>query len=352
MSNVAVLGASGGIGQPLSLLVKLSPNLNIKQLNLYDLRLSKGVSQDLSHINTDIQVNGYEPSANTNEEKQKALKQTLTNTDIVIIPAGIPRKPGMTRDDLFKINASIIEELATAIANYSPNATVLVISNPVNSTVPIIKEVLTKFGVFNPNKLFGITTLDIVRAKTFISTLTRSNEFNNDNIHVIGGHSGETIVPVYSSLSTYKKISKSELETLTNRVQFGGDEVVKAKNGAGSATLSMAYSGFKFAEFVLKAANNSNPADLALDSFVYLDDSIQGSKQVKDFIIKKFGKEYLVDFFSLPVRIVNGKVTIAYEILYKLNDYELSLLKIALKQLRLNIVKGANFVNFKNQSKL
>ncbi|KAG0503558.1 hypothetical protein HPP92_003630 [Vanilla planifolia] len=73
----------------------------------------------------------------------------------------------MTRDDLFNINAGIVKSLATAIAKYCPNALVNMISNPVNSTVPIAAEVFKKAGTFDEKKLFGVTTLDVVRAKTF-----------------------------------------------------------------------------------------------------------------------------------------------------------------------------------------
>ena len=73
----------------------------------------------------------------------------------------------MTRADLFNINASIIRDLVANIARVAPTAAILIISNPVNATVPIAAEVLKKLGVFNPRKLFGVTTLDSVRAETF-----------------------------------------------------------------------------------------------------------------------------------------------------------------------------------------
>lgn len=119
----------------------------------------------------------------------------------MIIPAGVPRKPGMTRDDLFNINAGIVKSLCTAISKYCPNvgfyfyfyfcvygldyacrliiilwfgiwifccqALVNMISNPVNSTVPIAAEVFKKAGTYDERRLFGVTTLDVVRAKTF-----------------------------------------------------------------------------------------------------------------------------------------------------------------------------------------
>ncbi|MQK22653.1 malate dehydrogenase, partial [Escherichia coli] len=77
------------------------------------------------------------------------------------------RKPGMTRDDLFNINAGIVKSLCTAIAKYCPHALVNMISNPVNSTVPIAAEIFKKAGTYAEKRLFGVTTLDVVRGKTF-----------------------------------------------------------------------------------------------------------------------------------------------------------------------------------------
>jgi len=127
-AKVAVLGAAGGIGQPLSLLLKLSPY--VTKLTLYDIRGAPGVAADLSHINTNSTVQGFAPG-------EEGLQAALENADVIVVPAGVPRKPGMTRDDLFNTNASIVRDLAKAAAKYAPNANMLIISNPVNSTVPI-----------------------------------------------------------------------------------------------------------------------------------------------------------------------------------------------------------------------
>ena len=75
----------------------------------------------------------------------------------------------MTRDDLFNTNASIVRDLADACAQHCPKAIICIISNPVNSTVPIASEVFKKHGVYDPRRIFGVTTLDIVRANTFIA---------------------------------------------------------------------------------------------------------------------------------------------------------------------------------------
>jgi malate dehydrogenase len=175
-------------------------------------------------------------------------------------------KPGMTRDDLFKVNAGIVQTLVKGIAEFSPNAFTLIISNPVNSTVPIAAEVLQNAGVFNPKRLFGVTTLDVVRAETFVQDLTGLKNPSEATIPVVGGHSGETIVPLFSQAKPSFQVPSDRYDELVNRtlslfffsfladktyltfigVQFGGDEVVKAKDGAGSATLSMAFAGFRY----------------------------------------------------------------------------------------------------------
>lgn len=99
------------------------------------------------------------------------LGPALDGMDLVIIPAGVPRKPGMTRDDLFNINAGIVRTLIEGVAKHCPRAIINIISNPVNSTVPIAAEVLKKAGVYDPKRLFGVTTLDVVRANTFVVRL-------------------------------------------------------------------------------------------------------------------------------------------------------------------------------------
>lgn len=99
---------------------------------------------------------------------QPQLESALTGMDLVIIPAGVPRKPGMTRDDLFNINAGIVRTLCEGIAKCCPNAIVNLISNPVNSTVPIAAEVFKKAGTYDPKRLLGVTMLDVVRANTFV----------------------------------------------------------------------------------------------------------------------------------------------------------------------------------------
>ncbi|GAB4846550.1 hypothetical protein Ancab_025555 [Ancistrocladus abbreviatus] len=242
--KVAILGAAGGIGQPLALLMKLNPL--VSSLSLYDIAGTPGVAADVSHINTRSEVTGY-----AGEEQ---LGQALEGSDIVIIPAGVPRKPGMTRDDLFNINAGIVKSLCTAIAKYCPDALVNMISNPVNSTVPIAAEVFKQKGAYDERRLLGVTTLDVVRAKTFYAGKAKV-PVEDVNVPVVGGHAGITILPLFSQATPKANLSDEEITALTKRTQDGGTEVVEAKAGKGSATLSMAYAGAIFADACLKGLN-------------------------------------------------------------------------------------------------
>ncbi|CAN6632977.1 malate dehydrogenase, cytoplasmic [Trichomonascus vanleenenianus] len=324
MVKAVVAGAAGGIGQPLSLLLKLSPY--VQDLALYDVVNSPGVAADLSHISTEGSVKGY-------LSKDDGLKEAMTGADIVVIPAGIPRKPGMTRDDLFKINAGIVRDIVTGVAQYAPNAFVLIISNPVNSTVPIAAEVLKQHKVFNPKKLFGVTTLDVVRAQTFTASVVGASDPAKFTVPVIGGHSGDTIVPLLSLTEPKVEIPQDKYEALVNRIQFGGDEVVKAKDGAGSATLSMAYAGFRFAEAVLKGA--AGEKNIVEPTFVFLD-GVEGGAEVK--------KAVGVDYFSVPVKFGPSGAESVQSPLNSISETEKKLIEVAVKGLQGNIAKGVEFI--------
>lgn len=238
--KVCVLGMAGGIGQPLSLLLKLNPR--VTALAGFDVApFTPGVGVDLAHCSSNSTCTGY-----TGDD----LKKALDGSDVVVIPAGVPRKPGMTRDDLFNINAGIVKNLVTGVAEACPKACILIISNPVNSTVPIAAEVMKAKGVYDPKKLMGVTTLDVCRARTFVAT-AKGLDVNEVKVPVVGGHAGTTIVPLLSQATPAVTFTDAERDALTQRIAFGGDEVVKAKDGAGSATLSMGYTGAHFADRVM-----------------------------------------------------------------------------------------------------
>ncbi|ODV94614.1 hypothetical protein PACTADRAFT_44288 [Pachysolen tannophilus NRRL Y-2460] len=338
MVKVTIAGAAGGIGQTLSLLCKLNPD--ITELSLYDIANAEGVAVDLSHVNSPARATGHQPR---DKSDQDALKNSLIGSDIVIIPAGVPRKPGMTRQDLFKINAGIVRSLVGAVAKYCPEALLLIISNPVNSTVVIAAEELKKNNCFNPRKLFGVTTLDLVRAETFLSyELNYPVEDIRGKITVVGGHSGDTIVPLIHinteiSKIVSSKLSPERLENFIHRVQYGGDEVVQAKSGKGSATLSMAYAGYRFTETILNAITGKENKALE-PAYIYLP-GVPGGEELS----RKLGVEY----FAVPIEFDNKGE--AKRIIFNNNfiskNYEAQMIEIAKKSLTKSIVQGQLFVN-------
>ncbi|KDN39465.1 putative MDH1-malate dehydrogenase precursor, mitochondrial [Tilletiaria anomala UBC 951] len=311
--NVAIAGCSGGIGQPLSLLLKNDPL--VTSLRLYDLRMAPGVAADVSHVNTPAVVTGYAPDNN-------GLEQAFQGADVIVVPAGVPRKPGMTRDDLFNTNASIVRDLAKAAAKVAPKAHILIISNPVNSTVPIVAEVFKKAGVYDPKKLYGVTTLDVTRASTFLSGIAGSKP-SETIVPVVGGHSGVTIVPLLSQAgSANASVQPGEqYEKLVHRIQFGGDEVVKAKDGAGSATLSMAYAAAVFTNSLLRALGGE-----------------QGVKECA-YVDSPLYKDQGVDFFATPVTLGTEGVTEVHPV-GQISKEEEALLQACLPELKKNIHKG------------
>lgn len=227
----------------------------------------------------------------------------------------------MTRDDLFNINAGIVKSLCTYIAKYCPNAIVNMISNPVNSTVPIAAEIFKKAGTYDPRKLFGVTTLDVVRAKTFYAAKAKV-PVSEVNVPVVGGHAGITILPLFSQATPQTNaLGDEDIKALTKRTQEGGTEVVEAKAGKGSATLSMAYAGAVFADACLKGLNGV--PDIVECSFVE-------------------SKVTELPFFASKVRLgINGVEEVLD--LGPLSDFEKEGLEKLKPELKSSIEKGIKF---------
>lgn len=244
------------------MLLKLNPS--VTHVSVFDMVGAPGVAADLSHIDTPAKVTGHgmtlaQFKGDEIEDKDQfqaaAFDEALAGCDIVVIPAGVPRKPGMTRQDLFEVNATLNKNFADAVAKNCPKAMVAIISNPVNSTVPIFAEQMKKQGCYDKNRVFGVTTLDIVRAHTFVAEAA-GVPVESVEVPVVGGHAGASILPLLSQAKpagVKGKLSQEQVEALTHRIQNGGTEVVNAKAGAGSATLSMAKAGSDFCNKLIKA---------------------------------------------------------------------------------------------------
>ena len=193
-----------------------------------------------------------------------------------------------------------------------------------------------KHGVFDPKRLFGVTTLDLVRAATFVAEHNGEPLAANDyRVPVIGGHSGVTIVPLLSQSKPAFKGDQKAIEEVTNHIQFGGDDVVKAKNNAGSATLSMAFAGARFATAVLEAAAGK-PSPEPVFSYVELSADPEGAKAVQEVIGDK------TPFFSVPITLGQNGIEKIHP-LGQLSPFENEAIKKAVESLEGNISKGVTF---------
>jgi len=308
--KVVVLGAAGGIGQALGLLLKTDLPAGT-ELSLYDIApVTPGVAADLSHIPTPVKVEGF-----SGEDPSPAL----VNADIVLISAGMARKPGMDRSDLFNINAGIVENLVTSCADNCPKAMIGIITNPVNTTVAIAAEVLKKKGVYDPSRLFGVTTLDVIRSSTFVAE-KNDRDPRDVSVPVIGGHSGITILPLLSQSGF--DFSDEDAAAMTKRIQNAGTEVVEAKAGGGSATLSMGQAAAKFGLSLVRALN--------------------GEKDVIECTYVEGSGEY-ARFFAQPVLL--GKNGVEKILGFgSLSEFEQNTLNDALETLRSDIKIGEEFI--------
>ena len=309
--KVAVIGAAGGIGQALALLLKNRLPAGT-DLALYDIApVTPGVAVDLSHIPTPVSIMGY-----CGEDPTPALD----GADVVLISAGVARKPGMDRSDLFNVNAGIVRSLTEKIADVCPKAMIGIITNPVNTTVAIAAEVLKSKGVYDKKRLFGVTTLDIIRSETFVAELKNQN-VDQVRVPVIGGHSGVTILPLLSQVSGVS-FTEEEVVALTKRIQNAGTEVVEAKAGGGSATLSMGQAACRFGLALVRA--------------------LRGEQGVIECAYVEGDGQY-ARFFAQPVRLGSEGIE---EILPHgpLSDFEQASLESMLETLNQDIALGEAFV--------
>ena len=251
--KISLIGA-GQIGGTLAHLIALK---ELGVVVLFDVAegIAKGKALDLSQSTA---IDGLNVSiTGTNNYND------TSNSDVIIITAGVPRKPGMTRDDLLGINLKIIKQVADGIKDTSPNAFVICITNPLD----VIVMALQKYSGLPKNKVIGMAgVLDTSRFKFFLSQELNVPISEVDSF-VLGGH-GDTMVPVPNRtivsgkplLDFVKegKISEEKLNEIIDRTRNGGAEVVKLLE-TGSAFYGPAASGIEMAESYLKNLKKTLP---------------------------------------------------------------------------------------------
>ena len=260
MKKISLIGA-GQIGGTLAHLIGLNELAN--EVVLFDIAsgIAKGKSLDIAQSSS---VDGFNVKLSGTDDYKD-----IKNSDVIIITAGVPRKPGMSRDDLLGINLKIIKQVAEGISKNSPNAFVICITNPLDVMVMAFQ----KYSNLPVNKIVGMAgILDSSRFKLFLS-LELQVPVKEIEAMVMGGH-GDTMVPLprftkvsgkpLLDLVKEGKISSKRLEEINQRTRDGGAEIVKYLE-KGSAFYAPAASGVQMAESYLKDQKKLLPCAVHLN---------------------------------------------------------------------------------------
>ena len=257
--KISLIGA-GQIGGTLAHLISIK---ELADVVLFDVAegIAKGKALDISQ-STSVDGHNIKLTGTNSYEDTK-------DSDVIIITAGVPRKPGMTRDDLLGTNLKIIKQVAEGIKNTSPNAFVICITNPLD----VIVMALQKYSQLPHNKVVGMAgILDSSRFKYFLSQELNVSVKEIETL-VLGGH-GDTMVPmpnqtkvkqkILSDLIKEKKITQEKIEKIIDKTRKGGAEIVKYLE-KGSAFYAPAASGIQMAEAYLKDTKKILPCAAYLD---------------------------------------------------------------------------------------
>jgi malate dehydrogenase len=283
--KISLIGA-GQIGGTLAHLIALK---ELADVVLFDVAegIAKGKALDIAQSSS---VDGF----NVNISGTNNYEDTK-NSDVIIITAGVPRKPGMTRDDLLGINLKIIKQVADGIKNTSPNAFVICITNPLD----VIVMALQKYSGLPKNMVIGMAgILDTSRFKYFLSQELKT-PVSKINSLVLGGH-GDTMVSMLNhttvdgvdvlNLVKEGKLKKEVLDSIVERTKNGGAEIVKLLE-KGSAFYAPAASGVEMAESYLKDLKKQLPCAAYLNGEYGVKDLYAGVP----VIIGKSGIEKIVE---------------------------------------------------------
>jgi len=312
--KISLIGA-GQIGGTLAHLISIK---ELGDVVLFDVAegIAKGKALDIAQSTA---VDGYNVNiSGTNNYED------INNSDVIIITAGVPRKPGMTRDDLLETNLNVIKQVAQGIKKNSPNAFVICITNPLD----IIVMAFQKYSGLPTNKVVGMAgILDSSRFKYFLSQ-ELSVPVKNIKTLVLGGH-GDTMVPMPNKTTVNGKplnelIKKEKLDLIIGRTRKGGAEVIKLLE-KGSAFYAPASAGIEMAESYIKDLKKTLPCAAYLNGEYGVKNLYAGVP----VIIGKGGVEKVITLdlnknekenFDLSIRAVKDLIVKAKKIDPKLNN--------------------------------
>jgi malate dehydrogenase len=304
--KIALIGA-GQIGGTMALLALQRELGDVVLVDIME-GVARGKALDLQEtrgvLGTDVEVSG----GGTTDYS------VIRDADVCIVTAGVPRKPGMSRDDLLKVNLEAITKVATGIKQYAPGAFVIVVTNPLDSMV----YAMWKVTGFPRHRVVGMAgVLDTARFQYFVAEAAGVSPQDVSAL-VLGGH-GDDMVPLlrYCSIGGAplgRFLDKATLEALVERTRKGGGEIV-ALLGTGSAFYAPAVSAITMAESFLKDQKRVLPCSALLEG--------------------QFGVQGL--FVGVPVVIGAGGVERVIEV--DLNDDERAMLARSVESVRKSVAE-------------
>nr|CAD7260823.1 unnamed protein product [Timema shepardi] len=373
------------VGQPLSLMLKQSPLIH--ELALYDVEGTLGVAADISQVDTGCKVcsftgpeeldaalkrllytnkfsvkggkegrhieqrKGREQRSGTYAEMPELASRSCPGQEsgclqrertshltgrgigrtwrklgskiVLITASGTRTECGVSEEENFLENAKIVQELSVAIHKSCPMALIGVITNPINSMVPIVVETFKKQGDCTPGKVFGVTAIDVVRANTFVAE-TLGLDPECVFVPVVGGHSGATTIPILSQAKPCNELTQEQIERLTAAIQDADGDIIRAKRGRGIPTLSVAFAATRFAISLARGINGQP--------------SVVECAYVASEVVQA------VNYFSSPI-LIGPDGVMEYLGLPKMSEYENCLLSSAIPILQDDVKRGLYFVH-------
>ena len=298
-SKISVIGA-GNVGATVAQFIALKDLGDVSMFDVID-GVPEGKGLDMMegtpHWNTDVNVKGFTTVDPKNYEN-------LKGSDVIVVTAGLARKPGMSRDDLLAKNVAIISDVAKNVKKYSPESVIVIVSNPADTMAYAFQKV----SGIDPKKIIGLGgSLDSSRFRTFLA-MELNASVQDVNAFVIGGH-GDDMVPFirYSSVGGIPitdLLSKEKIEEIVKRTRFGGGEIVDYLK-TGSAYYAPGIAITAMVESIIKDKRRMIPC--------------------ASFVDEKMSKHYSAQglFIGLPILIGKNGVERIFEINFTQEEKEL-----------------------------
>ncbi|KAL2718324.1 hypothetical protein V1478_012200 [Vespula squamosa] len=241
--KISILGANNETGRFLSLLLKRS--CLIDEISLYDRESTDYLASELNQVDTRCKVTTY-------SHNKESLTQTLQDAKVVVLVAGKNLKYESTPTELLESNAEILSDLLPNVIRSCPRAMIAIAMQPINSLIPVAVEMYKKAGIYEYKRIFGVNTLDCVRANSFVAKMVNIAP-ECVMVPVIGGCCRHTRIPLFSQMTPRVFLSAKDTKDLTNFVRNADEEVSKANNGENVSVYASAFAIARFCISLCKA---------------------------------------------------------------------------------------------------